>query len=68
MIIRNLDVRTYNNPQIGGIDLKFAAQCRLENVFINSGIYNVQASQPTHGTKGLVTPNNNNAALTPPKP
>ena len=64
VIIRNLDVRTYNNPQISGIDLKFAAQCRLENVFINSGIYNVQASQPTHGTKGLVTPNNNNAALT----
>ena len=27
-----------------------------ENVFINTGVYNVQASQPTHGTKGLVTP------------
>ena len=64
VIIRNLDVRTYNNPQIGGIDLNFAAQCRLENVFINTDIYNVQASQPTHGTKGLVTPANNNAALT----
>ena len=64
VIIRNLDVRTYDNPQIGGIDLNFALQCRLENVFINTGIYNVQASQPTHGTKGLVTPANNNAALT----
>ena len=64
VIIRNLDVRTYNNPQIGGIDLNYAAQCRLENVFINTDIYNVQASQPTHGTKGLITPANNNAALT----
>ena len=64
VIIRNLDVRTYNNPQIGGIDLYYAVQCRLENVFINTGLYNVQASQPTYGTKGLITPANNNAALT----
>ena len=64
VIIRNLDVRTYNNPQIGGIDLNFAMQCRLENVFINTDTYNVQASQPTHGTKGLITPANANAALT----
>ena len=64
VIIRNLDVRTYNNPQIGGIDLQHALQCRLDNVFINTDLYNVQASQPTHGTKGLITPANNNAALT----
>ena len=64
VIIRNLDVRTYNNPQIGGIDLYYAVQCRLDNVSINTGVYNVQASQPTHGTKGLITPANNNAALT----
>ena len=64
VIIRNLDVRTYNNPQIGGIDLYYALQCRLDNVLINTGVYNVQASEPTHGTKGLVTPANNNAALT----
>ena len=64
VIIRNLDVRTYNNPQIGGIDLRYAVQCRLDNVFINTGLYNVQASQPTYGTKGLITPANNNAALT----
>ena len=64
VIIRNLDVRTYNNPKIGGIDLNYAVQCRLENVFINTDIYNVQASQPTYGAKGLITPANNNAALT----
>lgn len=64
VVIRNLDVRTYDNPQIGGIDLNHAAQCRLENVVVSTGVYNVQASQPTHSTTGLVTPGNNNAALT----
>ena len=39
-------------------------QCRLENVFINTGVYSVQASTPTHGTSGLLTPANDNAALT----
>ena len=64
VVICNLDVRTYNNPGIGGIDLNYAMQCRVENVFINTDIYSVQASQPTHGTSGLITPANNNAALT----
>ncbi len=64
VVIRNLEVRTYDDPGIGGIDLADAMQCRLENVFINTGVYSVQASKPTHGTKGLVTPLNNNAALT----
>jgi hypothetical protein len=64
VVIRNLSVRTCDNPQIGGIDLNHAAQCRLENVVVSTGVYNVQASRPTHGTSGLVTPANNNAALT----
>ena len=64
VVVRNLDVRTYDNPRISGIDLNYAAQCRLENVVVSTGAYNVQASQPTHATKGLVTPATNNAALT----
>jgi hypothetical protein len=62
--IRNLDVRTYDNPGIGGIDLLNAAQCKLENVFVNTDRYNVQASKPAHGTAGISTPACNNAALT----
>lgn len=62
--LRNLDVRTYDNPGIGGIDLQHASQCKLENVFINTDRYNVQASKPTHGTAGIITPSCNNAALT----
>lgn len=64
VVIRNLDVRTYDDPGIGGIDLHHALQCRIENVFVNTGVYNVQASEPTHGARGLVTPACNNAALT----
>ena len=64
VVLRNLDVRTYDNPGINGVDLENAAQCKIENVFINTGIYNVQASKPTHGASGLITPACNNAALT----
>ena len=62
--LKNLDVRTYDNPGISGIDLKHAAQCKLENVFVNTDRYNVQASKPTHGTAGIITPACNNGALT----
>lgn len=64
VVLRNLDVRAYDNPKIHGIDLGPALQCRLENVFINTGVYNVQSAKPGHGTCGLITPANNNAALT----
>ena len=64
VVLRNLDVRTYDNPGISGVNLENAAQCKVEHVFINTGIYNVQASKPTHGTSGLITPACNNAALT----
>lgn len=62
--LKKLDVRTYDNPGIGGIDLQHAAQCKIENVFVNTDRYNVQASKPTHGTAGIITPACNNAALT----
>ncbi len=64
VVVRNLDVRTGDNPGISGIDLNYAMQCRLENVFVNTGVYSVQAAKPTHATSGLVTPVSNNAALT----
>ncbi|MBT7863217.1 MAG: hypothetical protein HN712_23075 [Gemmatimonadetes bacterium] len=64
VIVRDLEVRTYDDPQIGGIDLQCVQQCRVESVVVNTGVYNVQASMPTHGTKGLITPACNNAAFT----
>jgi hypothetical protein len=64
VVLKNLDVRTYDNPRISGIDLAHAAQCKIENVFVNTDRYNVQASEPTHATAGVITPANSNAALT----
>ncbi len=64
VVVKDLEVRTCDDPQIGGIDLEWAQQCRLENVIVNTGVYNVQAAKPTHGTKGLVTPAINNGAFT----
>jgi hypothetical protein len=64
VVIKDLEVRTYDDPGIGGIDLEWAQQCRIENVFINTGVYSVQAAKPTHGTAGLITPACNNGALT----
>ena len=64
VVLRNLDVRTFDNPSISRVDLENAAQCKIEHVFINTGIYNVQASKPTHGTSDLITPACNNAVLT----
>ena len=64
VVLKNLDIRTYDDPGIGGIDLLNALQCKLENVVVSTGVYNVQASKPTHGTCGVITPACNNAALT----
>lgn len=64
IVLKNLDVRTSDNPVIDGIDFEWASQCRIENVFVNTGVYNVQASRPTHGTCGIITPACNNGALT----
>lgn len=41
----NTNMKAVLNPGIGGIDLRFALPCRIENVFINTGVYDVQASQ-----------------------
>ena len=62
--LRNLDLRTYDNPGIGGVDLQHALQCELQDVFINTGVYNVRASEPTRAACGLITPGINNAAWT----
>lgn len=64
-IIRNLDIRTYQNSQIGGIDAKYAEQLIVENCQITNGVYSVDSELPTYpNAVGLSTPNKDNAALT----
>ena len=56
IVIQNVEVRTANNPTLSGIDVGCAQQCSLQNIFVNTGVYGVQAALPTHGTSGLITP------------
>lgn len=64
VVLKKLDIRTSDNPGIGGVDLGHALQCKLQDVFINTGVCNVRAAEPTRGTSGLITPACNNAAWT----
>lgn len=61
--IKNVEIRTYNNPSIGGVDMGYAAFLKLENVFINTDTLNVVSSLPTHNTSGLITPIVGNGAM-----
>ena len=60
VVIKNLEIRTFDNPNISGIDMRLAQQCNLQNIFVNTGVYSVQAALPTHDTSGIITPLNNN--------
>lgn len=61
--VRNLTIRTYNNPNCVGINASNAIQLNIENVVINTGVYNVVASQPTYNSYGLKTPKLSNGAF-----
>lgn len=62
--VRNLRIKTYDNPRTNGINAYNAFQLNVENVNIDTGIYNVQCAEPTHNTKGIITPKLGNAAWT----
>lgn len=65
LIVKNLTIRTYDNPVIGGIDAGWAQQLIIDNVNIDTDIYNVDAAEPTTASaKGLVPPTDGNGALT----
>jgi hypothetical protein len=60
--VKNLEVRTYDNPHINGIDLFYTQQCASDWVVVGTGLYNPNCSQPTVFSKGFVTSGFNNAA------
>jgi hypothetical protein len=63
-IVSNIQISTYQNSQIGGIDARFASQLIVENVQIDNGVYSVDAVLPTYPSAiGIHTPRNNNAGL-----
>lgn len=64
VVLRNLNFRSYDNPNIDAVDAGYAQQLTCENLVIDTGAYAVQASEPTNGGRGLITPLNNNGAWT----
>lgn len=60
----DFEVRTYDNPDSSGINALRAVQLVVENVFVNTGIYGVNAAEPTHASFGIITPFQDNGALT----
>ncbi len=64
--IENLTFRTYDNPQLSGLNLRHVAACRLENVVADTGVYsNAAVSQPKYAdATGILLPKNNNSAMT----
>jgi len=61
-IIDNVDFRSYENPNISGVDLSYSPFARVENTSINTWKYSVSTAQPTNGKFGLKMPLNNNGA------
>lgn len=62
--IKNLAMRTYNNPNCWGINAINANQLNVENFAYDTGVYNVQASDPTNLSVGILTPQRGNGAFT----
>lgn len=64
LTVRNLAIRSYDNPNCIGINASNAAQLLIEDVSINTSVYNVQSIQPTNLSAGLITPKLDNSAYT----
>jgi hypothetical protein len=65
VVFRDLVFRAYDNPNITGIDAGWAAQLSGYNLQIDTGVYNMNGSQPTHtNAYGIITPKVGNGALT----
>jgi hypothetical protein len=63
--ISDMTFRTTDNPQQSAIDARNFIQLIAENLQIDTGIYSVQAAEPTvSDVFGIRTPRVNNAALT----
>lgn len=62
--VHDITFRLYDNPQINMINAIFSQQLIAYDLQLDTGIYGVQASLPTHITYGILTPEAGNAALT----
>ena len=64
LVVKNLNLRAQPNPTTSGINGGNAYSMEVQNVDVNTSVYNVQAVFPDAITKGIITPKLNNAAFT----
>ena len=63
LTLRNLTVRTVNNPTITGLDLRRVNSVTLQKVIVDTGQYDSALTEPTSsGSYGIRLPKNNNGA------
>jgi hypothetical protein len=60
--LENLDIRTYDQPQISGVEILNGNRAVINNCFINTGIYNKSSAFPSTFTYGIRTPDLGNGA------
>jgi hypothetical protein len=64
LVVRDLTFRAPDNPAINGIDAGWSAQFSAYNLHIETGVYNMLATAPSHVTCGIIAPNSGNGGVT----
>lgn len=65
LIVEDIGVRSYDNPNIGGIGARYASQFSTRGiVYVDAGVFCVDGSLPTHDVIGIETPEIENGAVT----
>lgn len=63
LVVENMTFRTYDNPNLDGINARFAEQLVVDGFAIDTGVWSVEAAQPTHLCYGIRPPQINNGAV-----
>lgn len=64
LVVRDLLFRTYDNPNLIAINAHKAQHFTCERVQVDTGVYSVQAAEPTNNLAAIYTPAKDNGALT----
>ncbi len=65
LVMRNITIRSYDNPNIKGVDAGYALYLKMEDCMVDNGMYTVDGIQVTHSNAiGIVTPERYNGAQT----
>lgn len=63
LVLRNMTISCYSNPNVNGIHSEHAVQCMYENVVVDTAVYNVHTAKPTYNSCGIILPGHSNSAF-----